>query len=127
MDATEREKLIHYYLAAYNEMDVHAMLEVLDDHILFENYSAGEKTHELQGLDAFRKQAEEALGYFSERKQVVAFFTHREDESEIRISYWAIAAMDLPNGMKKGKEIRLNGKSIFRFSEEKIREIKDYS
>ncbi|MFN3998491.1 nuclear transport factor 2 family protein [Algoriphagus sp.] len=127
MNSIEREKLIHHYLEAYNGMDVNAMLEVLDKDILFENYSSGEKTHELCGMDAFQKQAEEALGYFSERKQSIEVITHREDESEIHISYRAIAAMDLPNGMKKGQEIRLHGKSIFRFSEEKISEIRDYS
>lgn len=127
MNSIEREKLIHHYLRAYNGMDVNAMLEVLDKDILFENYSAGKKTHELKGKDAFRKQAEEALNYFSERKQTVEFFTHLEDESEIHISYWAIAAMDFPNGIKKGQEIRLQGKSVFRFSEEKIRVIRDYS
>ncbi|MBA4301664.1 MAG: hypothetical protein C0433_16410 [Cyclobacterium sp.] len=127
MNSIEREKLVHHYLEAYNEMDVNAMLEVLDEDILFENYSAGEKTHELHGLDAFRKQAEEALDYCSERKQTLEFFTHREVESEIHISYRAIAAMDLQNGIKKGQEIRLHGKSIFRFSEKKISEIRDYS
>lgn len=127
MNNIVREKLIHHYLEAYNKMDVNAMLEVLDKDILFENYSAGDKTHELSGKDAFQKQAEEALDYCSERKQTVELFTHREDESEIHISYRAIAAMDFPNGMKKRQKIRLQGKSIFRFSEEKISEIRDYS
>jgi ketosteroid isomerase-like protein len=127
MNSIDREKLVHHYLEAYNGMDVNAMLEVLDKDILFENYSAGEKNHELHGLDAFRKQAEEALDHCSERKQTIELFTHREDESEIHISYRAIAAMDFPNGMKKGQEIRLHGKSIFRFSEEKIQKIRDYS
>lgn len=127
MHSIDREKLVHHYLEAYNGMDVNAMLEVLDQDILFENYSEGDKTHELKGKEAFKKQAQEALGYFSERKQTVEFFTHRKDESEIHISYQAIAAMDFPNGMKKGQEIQLHGKSIFRFSEEKISEIRDYS
>lgn len=127
MNPIDREKLVHHYLEAYNGMDVNAMLEVLDKDILFENYSAWDKTHELKGKEAFKKQAQEALGYFLERKQTVEFFIHREDESEIHISYQAIAAMDFPNGIKKGQEIRLHGKSVFRFSEEKIQEIRDYS
>jgi hypothetical protein len=79
------------------------------------------------GKEAFRKQAKESLSYFSSRKQNHESIQHRETESEVAISFWAIAAMDLPNGIKKGQEIELKGKSIFRFSGKKISAIQDYA
>jgi hypothetical protein len=47
--------------------------------------------------------------------------------SEIEIEYYAVLAMDFSNGMKKGNEIRLNGKSIFVFKNNKIIRITDFS
>lgn len=127
MEKNEREQLIQSYLAAYNQMNVAAMLEGLDENIKFENFSGEEKTHSLLGKQEFRRQAEEALNYFSERNQMLESFIHLEEETEVRIIYRAIAAMDFPNGIKKGQEIQLVGRSIFRFSNGKISEIRDYS
>ena len=127
LETTKREKLIEAYLTAYNEKNVEGMMELLDEQVVFENFSSGEKTHSIEGKTAFKIQAEEALAYFSSRKQSIESILHKEEETEVEISYWAIAAMDFPNGIKKGQEIKLKGKSIFRFSEEKISAIIDYS
>ncbi|WP_111672113.1 nuclear transport factor 2-like protein [Algoriphagus litoralis] len=127
METTEREKLIQAYLESYNQMDVPAMMGILEESIFFENYSGAEKTHEIQGKSAFESQAKTALSYFFQRKQVPLSFIHRENETEVQIEYWAILAMDFPNGLKKGQELRLQGKSIFQFGTEKIKGIQDFS
>lgn len=127
METNEREKLIQAYLEGYNQMDLAAMMEVLEDSVFFENYSGEEKTHEISGKSAFEAQAKTALSYFAERKQSPISFEHRENETEVQIDYWAILAVDFPNGMKKGQELRLEGKSIFHFGSEKIRGIQDFS
>ena len=127
METLEREKLIRSYLDAYNHMNLDAMLVLLDEQVVFENFSSGEKTHAIVGKMAFRKQATDALAYFSSRKQSIESILHKEEETEVEISYWAFAAMDFPNGIKKGQEITLQGKSVFRFSGEKISSITDYS
>ncbi len=127
METNEREKLILAYLEGYNQMDVALMMRVLEDSVFFENYSGAEKTHEIIGKPAFESQAKTALAYFSERKQIPLSFEHRENETEVQIDYWAILAIDFPNGLKKGQELRLKGKSIFHFSSEKIKGIQDHS
>ena len=48
-------------------------------------------------------------------------------KSEIEIEFHGVIAMDFPNGMKKGDEIKLNGKSIFEFKNSKIIRITDIS
>ncbi|WP_343539735.1 nuclear transport factor 2 family protein [Sphingobacterium thalpophilum] len=112
----DRTNKIFRYVEAYNSMDVGKMTVDFDDQIVFLNLMNGEKTMELQGIEEFKKQAIEALSYFSERKQSIETLTHNIDPSEISINYWAVAAMDFPNGLKKGDEITLKGKSVFEFS-----------
>ncbi|RKE55362.1 nuclear transport factor 2 family protein [Sphingobacterium detergens] len=112
----DRTEKIFRYVEAYNKMDVEDMVANFDDGIIFQNIMNDEKTMELQGIEEFKKQAIEALSYFSEREQTIESITHTHSSTEITINYRAIAAIDFPNGLKKGDEINLKGKSIFEFS-----------
>ncbi|WP_343558998.1 nuclear transport factor 2 family protein [Sphingobacterium sp.] len=112
----ERTEKIFRYLNAYNKMDVEKMIADFDDEINFQNIMNGEKTMELRNVEEFKQQAIEALSYFSEREQSIESITHSHISTEISINYRAIAAMDFPNGLKKGDEVNLSGKSIFEFS-----------
>ncbi|WP_313420176.1 nuclear transport factor 2 family protein [Sphingobacterium multivorum] len=114
----ERTTKIFRYVDAYNKMNVKSMITDFGDGIVFLNIMNGEKSMELQGIEEFKKQAIEALSYFSEREQVIESITHTPSSTEITIVYRAIAAMDFPNGLKKGDEIKLKGKSVFEFSAE---------
>lgn len=124
----DRTTKVFNYLEAYNQMDVENMIADFADYIIFQNVMNGEKTMELLGIDAFKKQAIEALSYFSERHQSIESITHTHSSTEIVINYRANAAMDFPNGLKKGDEINLRGKSIFEFSADgKISRLTDIS
>lgn len=114
----DRSEKIFRYLDAYNKMEVENMIADFSDDIIFQNVMNGEKTMELQGIEEFKKQAIEALSYFSEREQSIETMTHSHSSTEIVINYRTIAAMDFPNGLKKGDEITLKGKSNFEFSED---------
>ena len=52
---------------------------------------------------------------------------HSNGKVIIEIVYQAILAVDLPNGMKAGEGLSLNGKSIFSFVDDKIAIIIDES
>ena len=95
--------------------------------IVFENIQNGVTNLSLAGLTAFREQAEQAKVYFSERTQTIQSFKHDEHTTEIEISYHAILGMDFSNGLKKGQELNLLGKSIFTFEDGKIIKILDIS
>src|SRR4051812_37272772 len=112
---TDREILITNYIDGYNQFDIDKMVSHFDEHIVFENISNGETSMLLTGLKAFKEQAEQAKDYFSVRTQTIKSFAHQNNETEIEIDYKAILAMDFPNGLKKGEELRLQGKSIFKF------------
>ncbi|MEO6178103.1 MAG: nuclear transport factor 2 family protein [Flavobacterium circumlabens] len=123
----DREKIIENYIAGYNQFDIDKMMADFDDKIVFENIQNAEVNMNLSGLKEFRNQAEEAKKYFSEREQTITLFSHSENQSEIDIDYRAVLAMDFPNGMQKGQELNLKGKSVFEFSNNKIIRLADIS
>ena len=80
-----------------------------------------------EGLAAFTEQAKVATQYFKQRKQTIESWTLQDSIVEIGISYQAILAIDLPNGLKVGDTLELTGTSIFKFSDGKIKQITDKS
>jgi len=123
----ERETMINNYLHGYNEFDVDHMVKDFDQEFVFENIANGVTTHTLQGVESFKDQAAQAAAYFSERKQSAVSFVHYPDKSEVEIDYYAVLAIDFPTGEKAGDEMKLAGKSIFRFAGGKIIGITDVS
>ena len=122
----DREKIIKNYIESYNQFDIDKMFADFDDKIVFENIQNGETNISLSGLTA-KEQAEQAKTYFTERTQSIKSFNHFDNRCEIEISYRAILAMDFPNGLKKGQELNLFGKSIFEFESDKIIRLTDIS
>jgi len=127
MDAKNQQLLIENYITAYNQFDVPGMLKDLHPDIEFRNISSGNVTLALQGIEAFKTQAQQASAYFSQRKQTVTSFRFKDQQVEVTIDYKGILAIDLPNGLKSGSIIELKGKSIYRFRENQIILIEDIS
>lgn len=121
----DREKIIKNYVDGYNQFDIDKMVADFDDHIIFENIQNNEINMSLAGLPAFREQAVRATTYFTTRKQKIQSFKHFDKKTEIEIDYYAILAIDFPNGMKSGQELNLKGKSIFEFSKNKVVKLTD--
>ena len=123
----DREKIVKNYIDGYNQFDCDKMLMDFDENVVFENIQEGEVSMSLTGLKALRQQAEQAKNYFATRTQTIKSFKHLGDETEIELDYYAILAMDFPNGLKKGDELKLKGKSIFRFLNNKVIKLTDIS
>jgi hypothetical protein len=49
------------------------------------------------------------------------------DTASVDIKYEGVLSTDLPNGMKAGDTLRLNGRSAFQFRDGKLLRITDYS
>ncbi|OBS14883.1 hypothetical protein ATE49_19825 [Elizabethkingia miricola] len=124
---SRKEHIIRSYINAYNQFDIPGMVANLHDNIVFKNILDGETNLLLQGKKEFRQQAELTKIYFKERQQNITSVKHSEDHTEIEIDYYAVLAADMPNGLKKGNELRLSGKSIFKFSDDRIIELTDIS
>ncbi|WP_128546143.1 nuclear transport factor 2 family protein [Larkinella soli] len=119
--------LIETYIQAYNDRDVDRMVSTLHPRIEFKNSSGGVVTLSLQGLDAFRAQAEEAVRYFRQRRQTVTDLRIDGRQAEALIDYRAVLAVDLPNGLKAGDTLEVQGKTVFRFQDHRIVSIEDIS
>lgn len=123
----EREQIIKNYIEGYNQFDIDKMIVDFNDKIIFENVTNGEVNMSLNGVAEFKEQAEQAKNYFLSRKQTITAFHHFEFKTEIEIDYHAVLAMDFPNGMKKGDELNLKGKSVFEYLDDKIVKLTDIS
>lgn len=121
----EKEKIIQNYIEAYNQFDVDKMIADFDEFIVFENIQNGETNMTLNGIKEFKAQAEQAKEYFSARKQTITSFIQDEITAIVEIDYYAVLAMDFPNGLKAGQELSMKGKSIFQFSDNKIVRLAD--
>ena len=119
--------IIEDYIRAYNHLDIDGMLSNMHDDIRFENISNNEITLVTNGITEIRNQAEQAAGIFKRREQRIIDFQFEPDQVEVKIKFHGELAVDLPNGLKAGEQIELDGKSVFRFKQNKIIELKDYS
>jgi len=103
------------------------MIANLDSEIEFLNISNGEETARASGLVAFKNLAEQAKSLFTDRNQTILASETDRKKTPITISYKAVLAVDLPNGLKAGQKIYLRGKSEFKFKDGKISKIIDIS
>jgi len=124
---TEREKIIQNYIEAYNQFDTDKMIADFDESIVFENIQNGETNLILNGIKEFTAQAEKAKEYFSERKQTITSLRQDEITAIVDVDYYAVLAIDFPNGLKAGQGLNMKGKSIFQFLDDKIIKLTDMS
>ena len=127
MNLDEKRKIIQKYLEAYNKFDIEGMLSVLSDDVKFENVQNDKVNTSTNGKIEFRQLAEQSKTLFSERKQIIKSIENNPQITSVKISYHGILASDLPNGMKAGEQINLEGVSEFIFSNSKICSIRDIS
>lgn len=124
---TNKEKIIQNYIEGYNQFDIDKMVADFDESIVFENIQNGETNMILNGIKEFTVQAEKAKEYFSERKQTITSLRQDEITAIVDIDYYAVLAIDFPNGLKAGQGLNMKGKSIFQFLDDKIIKLTDMS
>jgi ketosteroid isomerase-like protein len=127
MDEDEKRYLVECYLAAYNAFDIDGMMAVIHPDIEFKNVSGGEVNATTSGAGDFRLLAEKSSELFRSRKQKILTFWSNADQASVAVAFEGVLASDLPNGMKAGETLRLNGRSEFTFCDGKIYRIKDVS
>lgn len=118
-------QLIERYIEAYNAFDIDTMISTLHPDITFQNISNGEVNAETHGTEAFRTLAEQSKGLFMSRKQTITHIETNESQIRIDVAFEAVLAIDLPNGLKTGELLQLQGSSEFIFRDGKIVSIID--
>lgn len=127
MAADPMRALIERYIACYNGFDVPGMLAVLHSDVEFRNLAAGQVTASASGMDEFRILAESSKVLFTSRDQQVTAWRNEGEAVVVEIRYEGVLASDLPNGMRAGDVLRLEGRSEFGFRDGRIDRVTDYS
>ncbi|EIM74586.1 hypothetical protein A3SI_15413 [Nitritalea halalkaliphila LW7] len=122
-----QKEIVEQFVHAYNAFDVDGMLRNMDPDVVFENSQGGVVTMRLEGVDAFRAQAEQVKDFFSEREQVVEAWEFTGDSVRIEVAYMATLARSIPDGPQAGETLRLRGVSTFVLKDNKITYLKDES
>lgn len=120
-------ELIERYLAAYNRMDVDGMAATMHREVVFENYTAGVLSVRTFGVDELRHLAQSSSFLFAARRQVILAYEERDGTATVHILFDGTFAVDLPNGVRAGQSITLNGRSEFRERDGLLVYIGDYS
>lgn len=127
MDIAKHKQLVQEYIEAYNRFDVDGMARHLHEDVVFRNIAGGAVNLTTTGKDSFRQQAEQALQYFSQREQRITDWQVADNRVEVLIDYTGVAAIDFPSGLKAGDTLKMQGKSVFQFSDDLILFIDDIS
>ena len=125
MNNDNKIKTIENFIHSYNTFNIEGMLKDIHEDIIFENMSNGQIDTITTGIDEFKKQAASSITYFKERQEKIIDINFEEDRIELNIDYFGILAKDLSVDLKSGDTLRLKGKSIFRFKDNKIISIQD--
>lgn len=120
-------ELIERYLGAYNRMDVDGMLATMHREVMFENYTAGVLSVRTLGVDELRHLAESSRYLFSARRQLILAYQEVDGTATAQILFDGTFAVDLPNGVRAGQSITMNGRSQFRQRDGLLVYIADYS
>jgi len=124
---SSQKALVERFIAAYNTFDIDRMVALVSTDIRFENHSGDELTAATNGIDDFRKIAEQSKLLFSEREQRISSIRFDHGMAIVTIDYRGKFAQDIPNGPRAGEIITLSGTSEYSFREGRICKIIDRS
>jgi ketosteroid isomerase-like protein len=127
METRAKKDLIERFVRAYNSFDIDGMMALMHPECSFQNISDGQVTASAAGVRQFRDLAEKSKALFSSRSQTITAYKDDAETVTVGIDYEGVLRVDLPNGVKAGQILKLNGKSIFRFRDGLIYELIDQS
>jgi hypothetical protein len=119
--------LIDRYIDAYNRMDVDAMVATMHREVIFENYAAGTLSVRTLGIEELRHLAESSRHLFAARRQTITGYSEAGDTAHVQVLFEGTFAIDLPNGVRAGQRIAMNGRSEFRERDSLLIYIADHS
>ena len=123
----QKKTIINQYIKAYNEFNIEGMLKNVHPDVEFKNIANNEINVHIKGLETLKKQAEDSTKLLKKREMIITEQVIKGDVVENKIDFKAVLAVDVPNGPKAGELVKLKGKSIFKFKNNKIISIEDIS
>ena len=113
-------EIVKNFIKAYNSLNVESMLAYLHREIEFKNISNSIVNSHTKGIEEFKELANNSIKIFKERTQKIISYSESDDTVNVEINFRGILAMDLPNGLKSGEILVMNGKSKYVFEDNLI-------
>jgi hypothetical protein len=127
MNADEQKSIIERFIRAYNDFDINGMVARMHPNCSFQNVSGQEVTASTTGLAEFRGLADRSKALFSTRCQKAVRYEFEGEKVTLGIAFEGVLRADLPNGMKAGDVLKLEGRSLYEFQDGLIYRLTDYS
>jgi ketosteroid isomerase-like protein len=127
MNTKEQKQIIERFIRAYNDLNVDEMVALMHPDCSFQNISGREITGRTTGLAEFRDLAERSKALFSSRRQKAVRYEFEGEKVTVDIAFEGVLRADLPNGMKAGDVLKLEGRSLYEFQDGLIYRLTDYS
>lgn len=127
MTRQDQINTVQSYISAYNNFDVDGMAALVHPDIIFKNVASGKVNVETLGAGQFYELASKSKALFSSRQQKATNFRFTDDFLVVDIAYSGVLAVDLPDGMKAGETVLINGRSEFSFKDGRIFSITDFN
>jgi ketosteroid isomerase-like protein len=125
MNGRNRE-LVDNYLKHYNTKNIESMLDLFADDVEFESVSNTNGIMKANDKQQLRDLASNSAKYFEQRSQAPSSWVIDVNQVAIEVEFWCKLAEDLPNGKKKGEEMKLRGASFFTIRGDRICRLVDY-
>jgi len=113
-------EIVKKFISAYNSLNVESMITYLHREIEFKNISNSIVNAHTKGIEEFKELANSSLKIFKERTQTITSYTESDDTVNAEINFRGILAIDLPNGLKSGEPLIINGESKYVFKDNLI-------
>lgn len=123
----QKKTIINQYIKAYNEFDIEGMVKNVHPDVEFKNIANKEINVHIKGLETLKKQAEDSTKLLKKREMTITEQIIEDDVVINKIEFKAVLAVDIPEGPKAGELVKLKGRSIFKFKNDKIISIEDIS
>ena len=117
--------LVKKYIEFYNSFDVFGMLSCLSDCVVFENLVDGKTTHKTRGKSEFSILAQESVKIFKTRKQEVISWSSEKGKLIVELNFSGTLSENFKADDSESQDVRITGRSEFRFHNNKISEIRD--
>ena len=127
MTENDKELLIKEYVKCYNSKDIDGMLKCVIEDVVFRNVAGGVVQMEVYGVTSLRELADKTKDLFRTREQGIKKISFQGDLVRVDISFDAEFGIDLPNGVKAGDKMSVEGYTEFTFTDGLLSSISDCS
>ena len=114
-------------MEAYNCKNVAGMLDCVAEDVVFRNMSGGMVNMEIYGRSSLEELANKTRDLFKTRTQIIKGINFMGEKVRTDVRFEAVFAMNLPNGVKKGDKMKVDGYSEYDFRNGLISYIADCS